>query len=53
MEYMQSEQQKENKLKPVTGNCEAINKRPNFYSTGVLEGEEKEWNGMNIQRNND
>ena len=53
MEYMQSEQQKENKLKPVTGNCEAINKRPNSYSTGVLEGKEKEWNGMNIQRNND
>lgn len=37
----------------VTGNCEAINKRPNFYSTGVLEGEEKEWHGMSIQRNND
>lgn len=37
----------------VTGNCEAINQRANFYSTGVLEGEEKEWHGMSIQRNND
>lgn len=53
MEYMQAEQQKENKLKTVTGNCEAINQRANFYSTGALEGEEKEWHGMSIQRNND